>query len=149
MNIRRVVLCVLLRLFSPIHHFLKLYMWLKVLSPVHIRVTSFCWDFTLYRSLYTLPDYLGPWGPCSCLKSLTILRILQQIAYWIWRLRTWWSGYFHFYFCVSFPDFSLATHFVFSPSHLPSSSTCVSCSVIKPSGNVFPQDTSLVSVKLK
>lgn len=148
MGIRHVVLCSPSEIISSNSPFFKAVHVTD--SPFSSAYQSyFCWDFTLYKSLYTLLDYLGPWGPCSCLKSLTIHRVLQQIAYWIWHLRTWWSGYFHFYFCVSFPDFSLATHFVFSPSHLPSSSTCVSFSVIKPKGNVFPQDTSLISVKLK
>lgn len=137
---------IFLRLFPLIYlFFLKLHMWLIVLSPMHIR-DILCWDY-LQRFLHLT---------CG-LRDHTILvskRFSLSLEYN--RLPTGcdcterdaYAKLTRFFSCL-FPSFLLSTHFVFSPSPLPSSGTWVSCSVFKPSGNVFPQDTSLISVILE
>lgn len=114
-----------LRLFPPLMlHFLKLYVWLVVLSPGHIR-DILGWDYL--QGLYTLPVALGPYD--SCIKKIfTILREWYQAASWMWLHRIQCSCYWGFKFYVSFLAFSFSTSFLFSPSHLPASGTCVSSS---------------------
>lgn len=113
-----------------------------VIFPMNIRVVLLGWG-CLNRSLHLtrLPVALG--------TKWFLPQKDSCHAYRLWLLGIWWSCYFYFYFYVSFPDLALATRFEFTPSHLPSSGTCGSRSVIKPNGNVFPQDTILISVILE